>query len=89
MKKKLNLISKTTNIRSPKKGRGKEIMMEELEKVFELMIQSFPIAKWYPEEISEIRELFAGNGFAEFVSRTTRMGKSDVNESKQMLAISI
>ena len=59
MKKKLNLISKTTiyNIRSPKKGRGKEIMMEELEKVFELMIQSFPIAKWYPEEISEIREL--------------------------------
>ncbi|WP_277753083.1 hypothetical protein [Holdemania massiliensis] len=32
-------------------------MMEELEKVFELMIQSFPIAKWYPEEISEIREL--------------------------------
>ncbi len=31
--------------------------MEELEKVFELMIQSFPIAKWYPEEISEIREL--------------------------------
>ena len=59
MKKKLNLISKTTiyNIRSPKKGRGKEIMKKKKKKVFELMIQSFPIAKWYPEEISEIREL--------------------------------
>ena len=35
--------------------------MEELEKVFELMVQSFPVANWYPKEISKIRELVNEN----------------------------
>lgn len=28
-----------------------------LSELFDLMVQSFPIANWYTEEISEIREL--------------------------------
>ncbi|WP_195395341.1 hypothetical protein [Holdemania sp. 1001302B_160321_E10] len=36
---------------------GYEMKSEELMEVFDLMVTSFPVAKWYVEQISEIREL--------------------------------